>query len=379
MKNRFKKMLMFFLHYFNVKKEKSIVFNSFSGRQYSDSPRALSEYIHDNYPGIRIIWLANSKVKEILPSYAYAVKPGTFSAFKALATADAWVFNTGYYSNSGIWKPKSVYYVQTWHGDRGLKCVGRLAANNMGSKYKRNSLVPCSSDINLFLAGSTYGEIKAKESFNYYGEILTKGLPRNDKLLSIEKENRLIEEIKNNINIDKNKRVLLYAPTFRDNSSSSFLIDLESSYLSINDTKSDWIILLRSHVASHEVLAIKDNLNIIDVSSYPDMADLLLISDCLITDYSSCAGDFILTKKPVILAQFDIESYTEESRTLRFNPQDAGYLIAHNQQELDTILKNIDNIDHKSICSRILDFYGTQETGMATSLVTKYIIKNIEK
>ena len=116
-----------------------------------------------------------------------------------------------------------------------------------------------------------------------------------------------------------------------------------------------------------------------DVSQYHDMADLLLVSDILITDYSSSAPEFVLTNKPVILAQFDLEDYIKHSRTLAFDPGQSGFLIAKNQNELNELLSNIYDYDHGAIRELVDDFYGTTESGEATKRICKEICEWVDK
>ena len=108
------------------------------------------------------------------------------------------------------------------------------------------------------------------------------------------------------------------------------------------------------------------------------MADLLLIADLLITDYSSCAGDFLLTGRPLVLAHFDIKHYEEQGRSLWVDPVEAGYLVAKNQDELNQILSNLYSYDHKAIADKINRFYGTKETGQSSEAVVRRILKEVK-
>ena len=122
-----------------------------------------------------------------------------------------------------------------------------------------------------------------------------------------------------------------------------------------------------------------DSPSYIDVTPYPDMADLLLIADLLITDYSSCAGDFLLTGKPVILAHFDRDDYEAQGRPLWVNPNEAGYLVAKNQGELNRILSNLYSYDHQAIACKVNRFYGTKETGQSSEVIVRKIIQELNK
>ena len=108
------------------------------------------------------------------------------------------------------------------------------------------------------------------------------------------------------------------------------------------------------------------------------MADLLLIADLLITDYSSSAGDFLLTGRPLVLAHFDRKDYESQKRSLWVNPEEAGYLVAKNQDELNQILSHLYSYDHQAIADKINSFYGTRETGQSSEAVARRIIKQLD-
>ena len=111
----------------------------------------------------------------------------------------------------------------------------------------------------------------------------------------------------------------------------------------------------------------------IDVSKYPDMSDLLMIADMLITDYSSCAGDFILKKKPVLLAQFDRDVYIKENRSFYTDIRQIGFLIAEDQDQLCRMIETTSDEAFEQNCEQIMRFYGTSESGHASEAVCRRI------
>ncbi|KAA6326554.1 CDP-glycerol:poly(glycerophosphate) glycerophosphotransferase [termite gut metagenome] len=111
-----------------------------------------------------------------------------------------------------------------------------------------------------------------------------------------------------------------------------------------------------------------------DVSSYEDMSDLLLISDMLITDYSSSAGDFALLNKPIILYQEDREAYVKEDRTFYFDIDKSPYWVVKNQEELFSKNNNFTDEDVKINCKKVLDFYVTNESGESSGKIIEYMM-----
>ena len=371
-RNYFRKRYMQICYLIQSNNSRTCFFSSFRG-QYSDNPRAISEYLHVIAPNLQQIWLLSRKNVKFAPDYVKVVYPGTLKAWKMQAQAKVWVLNCAYTKKSGVYKGAQTYYIQTWHGDRGLKKIGYLAAEEMGDNYKVEEF-PFLDDCNLFVAASEYGKRKAIEGLKFQGEFLMKGMPRNDKLVKPEQYEDEKLRIRKSLSLSDVK-ILLYAPTFRDGQSvQNVAINISQTLNSLEKDGRKWKCLIRSHSKSHEIKSTEDNKKFINVSSYPDMADLLLIADFLITDYSSCAGDFALTNRPVVLALFDVDEYQENYRTLNVNPEEAGFLVARNQTELNNICSNLYSYNHHEITKKINSYYGTVETGNASKVLAEKIV-----
>lgn len=354
--------------------QKKVIFNSFGGKQYSLDPRAISEKMHELYPDFELVWVIWPQYRSnvFVPDYVRVID-GRWEFAKEIATAAAYVTTNPL--EKDIIKRKGQFFIQTWHGDRGFKrCLYEAWGYREGIKVD----IFDNKYTDLCIAASEYGVDVYHKAFKYEGEILKIGMPRNDKLLNINMDE--VETIKNRIGIDINTKILTYAPTFNDinNGFQDAMIDIDETldYLSKNGEK--WICLVRSHSASKGI-AVKNNTNIINVSNYPDMADLLLITDMLITDFSSCAGDFILRKKPVILALFDDYGYRETERNFRVKVEDTGFIIAHNQSDLMNILRNTTLEQYSDNCEKVLRFYGTVESGNASEEICKRINDSVTK
>lgn len=371
-KNFFYRLFMWFCYIIRDRKAKSVFFCSFHG-QYSDNPRAISECLHKLAPEIDQIWLLTKKNEKYAPNYVKVVYPETFMALIKQAQSKIWVLNDVYSRKGRIYKGKKTFYIQTWHGDRGIKRIGYLKDKS----NRANTNGPDLSKCDLYVVASEYGEKKARFGQRYEGEFIKEGMPRNDKLVNVGQYANEISKIKEKLEIEKGKKILLYAPTFRDGfaKKQKCIIDVKQSLGSLSRTGEEWVCLIRAH--SNSMGLVSNGSEAVDVTTYPDMADLLLISDALITDYSSCAGDFVLTGKPVILVHFDQEIYQTTSRTLWVSPNEIGYLIANNQEELNKILSNLNSYNHKSISGHVQNFYKTYETGHSSEYLAKRIIKEI--
>lgn len=351
--------------------EKKVLFESFGGKQYSDSPRAISEKLHKIYPEYQIVWKLNRNFKDkynIVPNYIKVIS--TEKEFlKELATSMCYVTNENMEPQK--YKRRKQLFIQTWHGDRGFKKI----LYETWLKRKRPIPITDNKVTDFCVAASEYGENMYRDAFNYQGNIMKVGMPRNDKLVKIEKDE--IEKVKKSLGIPNNMKILLFAPTFRDNISlkQEVLIDIDRILQILEQKGEEWMCLVRAHSTSKGLNVKDNNQRIVNVTDYPDMADLLLISDMLITDYSSSAGDFILMRKPVILAVFDYKEYIENSRNLKFPIEDSGFIIAYNQKELENIIATKNLNDYYESCERVKTFYGIVETGEASRQICDEINK----
>lgn len=204
-----------------------------------------------------------------------------------IATAAALVdnFNRPHY----MLKFSGQYLVQTWHGDRAFKKVLLDAFPD--------APFPDGAQIDLAVAGSQYGCGSFARPLATEARCSWRGLPRNDLLLSPPPGRR--EAVRRALGVDARTRMLLYAPTFRDGTRGKkqpCAFDMEAALARLAQaTGQRWIAFVRGHEQNTGVECACAT----DVSAYPEMAELLLAADMLITDYSSCAGDFLLTGRPV--------------------------------------------------------------------------------
>lgn len=366
--------------WFGINKEK-IVFQSFSGKSYSDNPKAISEKLYEINPNLSLVWVLNNSTaqKDVIPNYIKIVDASDkLKLFKELATCAVYIDNS---CLPCVPKGKNQFFVQTWHGDRGFKKV----LHDSGYRTTKQRVNEEKSGYcDLAIAGSDYGERQYRSAFGYKGKILKVGTPRNDILVN--PNTKILDEIKAKLCIQQDSKILLYAPTLREASALSYTLqDIQnidiSATLKCLERKfnCEWICFIRAHSAVSGISGIVYNDKVWDVSSYPDMAELLLITDMLITDYSSSAGDFPLLNKPIILYQADRNTYENNDRGFYFDVDKSPYYIAKTQQELENLISDLDNDKVKNNCKEILEFYNTYESGKASEEVAKIILMHISK
>ena len=356
-----------------IKKNK-VLFVSFGGKTYSDNPKAVSESLHEIAPELDIVWLfRDPESKEgVVPDYVRTVSADNMIRYyREMATCAVMVNNFGF---PDIPKGKQLF-IQTWHGDRAFKKI-LYDAPSISSSFHVSE--EHNGYCDLAVAGSDYGEQQFRSAFHYTGNVLKVGTPRDDIL--VRQPQGRIRAIKQSLGIPENTKALLYAPTLRKKNQKDGTvqqiqeIDIEKTLDSLEQTTgSNWICLMRSHPVVAGLGGYAQSSRILDVSDYEDMADLLLIADMLITDYSSSAGDFALLGRPIILFQSDVKEYLEKDRTFYFEMEDSPYLIAHNQAELEALIHDFSRIDFAKNCREILSFYGTNECGSAALTVAEII------
>lgn len=350
-----------------------IVFMSFRGKQYSDNTRAISEKLHELDSTFNIIWVFDNPSLKMnhIPAYVTPIKIFSLAYYYYLATSKFWVDNNR--KNGHVYKSKKQVYILTWHGDRAMKKIGYDQPANFSRKVDR---ILENEICDYIVTGSKFSESMYKTAFAYNGKYLAVGSPRNDRLMNPNLTE--IKKIKQSLQV-QDSHILLYAPTFRKEYDHNHKkqpiehIDLVQVVNSLEQiTKKKWICFIRSHNYVKGLQLEAKDPRIIDYSDYDDMADLLLIADLLITDYSSCATDFILTNKPVILFQADYETYLSHEREFYYNIETTGFAIAKSQAELIEMLPNLDEI--ALLNETIKGFYDTYETGRAATLVAENII-----
>lgn len=364
----------FYSNIVGIKKNK-VIFLSFNGKSYSDNPRSISEAVHEVCPEAEIVWLflKPQEKAEIVPSYVRIANASSRSEyFKEICTCKVLVTN---FLLPKIKKSKKQFFIQTWHGDRAFKKV--LLDATYPHVWEQEE-----GYCNLAIAGSDYGERQYRSAFAYTGKVLKIGTPRDDRYLS-PNENEM-KTIREKIGVSNDIGLVLYAPTLRDSARDARQLQNKQS-IDIAQTLDalekkygrPWKCLVRAHPGVIGLAGFEYSDKLINVSDYEDMSDLLLVSDMLITDYSSCAGDFALLGRPLVLYQSDIKEYCKNTRQLYFDVRESPYFIAENQTELTELIGSFTDQRVKENCKAILDFYGTHEYGASAVEVAKIIKEQI--
>ena len=364
------RMIKFALKLFSVfaVKKNKVLFQSFSGRQYSDSPRAVSEYLLKRYPGqLEIIWAFTDPASH-QQLKAQGIKTVKYKSLRYLYHAlscRVYVDNVEPWSILHFRPGQKV--INTWHGGGTFKQVG-IFRKDIGEREKQH-VVDKMRETDWFLSSSkAFSQQTIRESFRYQGEILECGLPRNDRLINPKSGEE--QEIREKLKLDE-RRIVLYAPTFRNDLISQMRkLDVELLLKSLGERfGGQWQLLVRWHYYLTDRPRVA---GAVDVSDYPEMNDLLMISEVLVTDYSSSIWDYSLLKRPCFLYCPDIEQYGQE-RSFYSDMASWPALAAYDNEQLRD---NILNYDESSYLEKLASYHqsvGIRESGRAAEEVGELI------
>ncbi|MFF4341612.1 CDP-glycerol glycerophosphotransferase family protein [Kitasatospora sp. NPDC001540] len=299
------------------------------GGLYGDSPRAVHEELVRRGLPLRHLWTSDDLQAE-LPQTAECVRHRSPEWFEALATAKYVVTSTHlptYFRR----RPGQVV-LQTWQGVP-LKRIGtdfeKVWFTDSGYLEHLKEEVP---QWSLLTAGNRWSVPVLRRAFGYEGKVLESGAPRNDLLFAADRE-KTAERVREQLGLPEGKQVVLYAPTFREDRrlpdggyQFNLQLDLEAARAALGE---DQVLLVRSHEVVRGQIAEAGNGYVWDVSTYPDTAELLLIADVLVTDYSASVFDFVNTGRPVLFFAYDLEHYRDNLRgfSLDFEAQAPGPLL----------------------------------------------------
>lgn len=361
-----------------------VFFMANMGKGYLCNPKYLYQSMLNDYEfsDYKFVWCFKKDVNvdnSIDLKRTTIVRKNSLAFFYYLLTSKVVIYNCGGFSYAPVRKKQ--YLIETGHGGGLQKKNGFLLKNK--SKASNHGIKMASEDIKLWISTSRLqSQMYIHDAMAYDGEIIGCGYPRSD--LFFTNNETKIKELKQLLGISEDTKIVLYAPTFKgDESHAVSLVEgiekLDIAYLKSNlETVfgGKWIIAKRGHQYSKNVSI--DNCDY-DWSDYPDMQELLLISDVLITDYSSCMWDFAIMKKPCFLYVPDLEKYKEEDRGFYIPIESWPGVIVSSNKEWKNVLQQFSEEDYLNGINQYLEMMGSFENGNACRQVKSKILKNIRK
>lgn len=349
-----------------------IVLDNYCGGKFGDNAKYIANELLKEGDKYNIIWLIQKKYidNSNVPDKIKLVKYGSISSIYHLTTAKVWVDNV---RKPGYTKKRTgQYYIQTWHGFGPKKT---LNVDKYFVPAQINAFKYDSNITDIYISNSQRYSQLCRDDFWYHGDILECGFPRNDILFNGDSVS-IKEKICTEFNIPPNRKLILFAPTFRDDFNlDKYTLDYVECIKSMSKRfGGEWTLLLRLHhfMADKSDELARTNSLLINVSNYLDMQELLLVSDVLITDYSSCMFDFALTRKPCFLYLPDLNDY-DTTRGFCIPPIELPFPRALTNAELREIIENFDDSDYQKNLNECFERYQVKENGTACKAVVAWM------
>ena len=358
-------------------KENVILFETFMAKNYSDSPKYIYEYIAQNHPEYECVWAINDGAK--IPYGAKTVKRFSFQYAYYLAVSKYLVFNV----RPPLWyrKREEQVFLETWHGTPLKRLVfDQEEVTSASPKYKQQ-FYRQRKDWDFLVSANPFSTKTFRSCFLYEGEMLEYGYPRNDILYWPNKD-EIAQQLKEKLGIPKDKKTILYAPTWRDDQhygSGQYKFELALDLKLMKERlQDDYVVLLRTHhyISDHiDVSGLGDF--VINLSSYDDISEIYLISDICITDYSSVFFDYANLKRPILFYTYDFDKYKNQLRGfyIDMNTEVPGPLLYTSEQVVQAI-EDIDEIteEYKERYDQFYDRFCCYDDGHASEHVAEAML-----
>lgn len=307
-------------------KQNRIVFDSNLGKSYAGNPKYIYEHLMKN--GYDLVWDCVWFYEDNpynIPGKSKQVQYGRLRYLYYMATAKIWIFDSR--QPEFLVRRKGTYYIQTWHGTPLKKLaldmddvfmVGESDIDTYKKHFRKNV-----GTWDYLISQNPFSSETFRRAFDFKKEMLEYGYPRND-ILFLENSEEGMKRYRQKLGLPLDKKVILYAPTWRDDEFSeddkySFRprISFEQLQKELGD---EYVMIVKYHYLIMDA---------VDWSPYEgfvyhfdhsrDIAELFLVSDILITDYSSVMFDYSILKRPMFFYAYDLNKYENELRGFYFS------------------------------------------------------------
>ena len=374
-------ILLFPLRIFPIKVNRILLLNSILNfdSKYGCNPKYIAEYILENYKNkFEIIYpLGKNRDKiELTNKGIKVVELGSLKYYYYAITSKVFITTSGAISYIPFRKKQII--INTWHGGGAYKKMG--LDNNKELAYKINCQIVERKTTYFVSSNKFFSKIVEQALLIPRNKILEIGLPRND--IFFHKNNEIIRKVKKYYNLSDKNKIILYAPTYRTKNGNQMLKHELGPYnldykkiLKILKEKfgGEWKFALRVHPSI--VSQLKDiPRDIVNMSDYDDVQELLYASDILINDYSSIMWDFVQTRKPCFIYASDLKEY-ENSAGLYTKPSSWPFPLAETENELLKKIAKFDNKEYQKEIDYYFEWMGNFESGEACKKLVNIIVK----
>ncbi|CAM2942742.1 CDP-glycerol glycerophosphotransferase family protein [Dellaglioa algida] len=351
--------------------KKTAVYESFWGREFSDNPKAILEYVQANRPDIKNVVFVKNVLKDFSDVNAKVYRKNSFMYFYTLARGKYFFNNVNFPNHYD--KRKNAVEVQTMHGTP----LKKLGFDNPGEikDSAREGFIERNSRWDYLTVPSDYVADIAKSAYLFDKTFLNVGYPRNDSLFIPTTQNEKNDILKK-YGLPLDKKIIFYAPTWRSKGKYAMPIDLNELKEQFSD---EYVFVIKLHhfsIPSYSLEGLEDFA--IDLSNNSDIRDLYKVSDMMITDYSSVMFDYALLRKPMLFYAYDYDNYKDNLRELYFDFEEEapGAFI----RNTDALIGEINDIDryfdkYKNKIETFDEKFIQYDKGTASEQVVKRIIK----
>ena len=351
---------------------------------YTCNPKYICEKLLEQNIDCKIFWITdNVKAKRhTFPPDVKLLKIGTISCFKAVYSAKVWIDN-GIAFSQYFDKKKNQVHIQTMHGSLGIKRLDNaVLSRNQRGFFGRRIVKRETKNTDLVLTNSLFEENVFRTVFWKDTPMLRLGHARTDILFS--EDERLIKHLRQRVcekyGIPYNKRFVLYGPTHRRGMTLGNLnIDFARLVQELEEKfHQEYVVLYRLHnrnAAMGKKIGVEGL--VYNATSYPDMQELMLISDIAITDYSSWIYDYVLTKKPGFIYATDLARYNNVTG-LYYPLEETPFPVCYNNETLMESVRNFDQAEYEHKVQAFLDEKQAVDDGHAAERIVEEIVRRMQ-
>lgn len=365
------KFFLFIARFFPL--QNKIVFNSFNGKGFCDDPKYIYLELKRRCIKTKYIWLVNDLNTE-MPDDITKVLYKSWKQEYHFLTSKIWIDNAK--STPKPAKRKGQFYLQTWHGPFSNKKIEKDAENTLPQDYiqisKKDSAI-----TDLMYANSNFRIKQFQNAFWYNGPVIKADAPQLSALVNSSSDTK--HKIYKKLNIDENLGVVLYAPTFRSEVSiEPYIWDYKKilNALELRFQKS-FVMLIRMH-PNVEQFNFKFDDRLLNVTSYPDVYEIMTICDVLISDFSGVAFDMGFVKRPVFLFAKDWQKYLKNDRETYFKQTEIPFSFSKNEIELVENIANFDYLHYKNELDSFYNMIGMDDSGTGATKIASILVEKLK-
>lgn len=365
---------------------RKIIFDNYMGHGYGCNSKYVTEELLKHHRNLDIVWTVKDieKHRDEFPEGVRLVEYGSKQAMQEYYTAGVWVANYHLiaYLNKGLVKRDGQSYIQLWHGSFGIKriendCDCLTKSPSWTYLAKKNA-----ENTDYWISNSDFESRVYRRAFWSVDRILEFGHPRND-LFFRENQKELREKVRRSLGIGMDEQIVLYVPTFREDLHfPEQKLDVRGLKQTLEEkTAEHWRVVVRLHPrmkGALETVCANVDEQVLSADDYPDIQELLAASQTVITDYSSCIFDFLLTKRPGFLYAPDIKSYHQE-RGFYYPLEETPFPLAESNEELFAKMKGFSRTEYEARVEQFLEGKGSKEDGHAAERVCALIEKIVRE